>query len=945
MKKFIKIVLWSLGILLVLLVLLVVGLRLFFPFDKAKQMAIEKGQEALGRDIQIGDVDISFWGGLGIKLKDVVVGNPAGMESVGDFLQAENVDVKLQILPLLSGEYRLHRLIVNQPHVIMYKKTDGSDNFTFSEIESKSTQQDITRVPSETKTAIAAVSFDKLEINNGELEYINDSTGITARLSDINLESALDNSRQHIFTSTGQLAVGKVSLSGTFPFPATSFDLRWSADYNLDEKNLLLKSTELKLGNLTFTVSGDLTHTENKFLSHIAIQSDGLTVADLLSLMSPQQRKALEGITIDGDLSFNTDVTYDRSKVPSLDYSGSAIIAGLKMTYREVNGTLQIARAQLHFKPDNLRINIEEGTFNNKPLKGHVVINDFENPVVNGEIGGELNLQFVQPFLPVEQEPKLGGDARFSVKVSGMVKKPTELDVSGTVVVRSGYYASTLLPEPIESFELDAFFDNHVLRINSFSAKSMSGSLSFSGRLTDLVPYFLADSASAETVFPGIDGSLKGQINLAVLNSLLSADSALNVTGTLDMDMTVNGEITKPGTIQPRGSIVFTDVTYHDTLLSEPITDFDAKFVLSPDTAWIKNMTIRFVSSDLSLQGSIVRPIPYLLPLEGIDRSAMKKPLVLFEMQSHRFNVDSLFPEAAPGTTQLDSSISGSADTLVPPVFPDITGYGRFTIDTLVYSRVELTTITGKAEIKDRQIVCSNVSGDVYSGRVTGDAAIDFSNMMLPVYSGKFQARQIEADDFMRRFTKFGGYVYGKFDFDGEYKAMGWEPEEFLRSLTMDSKAVMQNGKVVTSGVVFDALNTLAQKIGEPFHKEQRLKNLKTKIIIEDGKVKLDNLTSRLGSLGDFTLGGYYSFDNQIAYNGSIILSKENTEKLQSKKGVLGLLGGLVNEKGSDRIKFPLIVSGTIEQPKIKIDYSSLTKNVKENILDEAGNKLKDLLH
>ena len=95
MNRALKILLWTVGSIVGLVILGIVAIYIFFPLDKAKAMAIEKGSAAIGRPINIGNVGLSLWGGIGVKLENVSIGNPAGMS--GDpVLQTSNVDVKLR---------------------------------------------------------------------------------------------------------------------------------------------------------------------------------------------------------------------------------------------------------------------------------------------------------------------------------------------------------------------------------------------------------------------------------------------------------------------------------------------------------------------------------------------------------------------------------------------------------------------------------------------------------------------------------------------------------------------------------------------------------------------------------------------------------------------------------------------------------------------------------
>jgi hypothetical protein len=239
--------------------------------------------------------------------------------------------------------------------------------------------------------------------------------------------------------------------------------------------------------------------------------------------------------------------------------------------------------------------------------------------------------------------------------------------------------------------------------------------------------------------------------------------------------------------------------------------------------------------------------------------------------------------------------------------------------------------------IKDRKIVCNDITGKVYTGEISGNTTIDLSDFEIPVYQGEFQARQIESDDFVSRFSKFGGFLFGKIDLDGSYNAKGWEPEEFLNSLTMNSRLNMNEGKLRTSGATFEIVNSLASKLGEEFSQEQSLKNASTNLYVKDGKVGIDKLITKLGDLGDLELDGFYSFDGGLSYTGTILLSQERSKKL------MGGLGSLFGSGNTGRVKLPLTIGGTFDKPKLSLDLGAIKDNLGDNLKNQAEGLLKGL--
>ncbi len=948
MKKLVKILAWIAGIIVALIIIAIVVFNLFFQ-DDAKAWAIEKGSATLGRSISVADINLSFWGGLGVELDSVVVGNPP--EFGGDFLSAQNVDVKLKFWPLLTGEYELSRLIINDPKISLIKLADGANNYTFAALDTALADtgrvaERMKEMPPETKTAATAVSFDRLEINRGRLTYTNDSSDISVVMVNFDLSTSLRNTQPDVFQSSGRMSMDSLEISAGDKYPVFAISLNYSASYDFDRDLLSVDRADFRLNQLRAELTGQIANMFGETDARLSVRSDQMSIQDLLSLLPASRLELLQGYDVSGAFSVNADFEYDASaETDPMYYNGTAVISDLQMSKSDIEGKLILGKALLDFKPNNLRISIEDGSFGGKPLKGYLTVDNFENPTVRGELAGQLNLAFVSPFLPVGHQHRLSGNAAFDITFSGEVDKPQNMQFKGTLNVSDGTYNSDLLPEPLQSFSIDAYFDNSLLKINRLSGKFPSGSFDFDGRVTDLVPFILADSAHAATMSPSIDGTIKGDLDLATLQRYLPEKGKPEVTGRFTMNLSLAGSLTEPSTIRPRGTISITDASYSDTLLPEPITSFTLDMSIVPDTITISRLSAQFESSDVSLNGRLIRPFPYLLPIESINREAMRKPMLLFTLTSSRFDTDKLFPEAVPGSGANIGTGGAARDSVSVSMvlLPDVDGQGTFSVDTLIYTQVPFTDITGKIKIEDRIITAYDATGNVYSGTVAGETAINLSNFEKPVYTGKFTAKQIEANDFVARFTRFGGHLFGKINLDGTYEATGWESEAFLNSLTLNGDGKMQDGKLITSGASYALLEKLAELSGQTFDKEQTLKGLNSAIKVEDGKVFLDKLKAELGKIGEVSIDGYYGFNGNLDYSGTILLSESMSKDVASKLGLGSSIANLLTSGSTPRFAVPVKIGGTVDNPSFEIDKETLQKNIADKLKGDAGNLLKGL--
>ncbi|SYZ73369.1 hypothetical protein TRIP_C21487 [Candidatus Zixiibacteriota bacterium] len=430
-----------------------------------------------------------------------------------------------------------------------------------------------------------------------------------------------------------------------------------------------------------------------------------------------------------------------------------------------------------------------------------------------------------------------------------------------------------------------------------------------------------------------IDAKFKGQLNLALLNAFLPKAGEPKIAGDMTFDITAKGSVKDAANMQVTGSIVVKNGSYSATTLPEPVQSFNIDMKLAPGSLSINSLSARFPSSDMNLTGTLTDPFPYLLPKHAADA---KKPNLAFTLKSQRFDTDKLFPEAVPGSGVNPTEIP--VDSLPAIILPDINGKGKAIIDTLIYSKVEFTRITGDVDIRDRSIFVTNANGNVYTGRVKGETTVDLNDFNNPRYSGKFEATQIEANDFITRFSGFGGHLYGKTNMDGTFSCVGWDPQPIIQSLTMDGLAAFADAKIVN----FDLLSQLAQNLNLKMPSEEQLKDFATAFKVKDGRVIFDGMKF-LSSFGDWNMSGSVGFDGSIEYSGDVLLSDQITGNLMSQSTMVSGLASLLKDSRTGRVRVPFRLGGSYSNPKISLDLNAKEK-AKDNLKGKVDSALQDLL-
>jgi len=410
--------------------------------------------------------------------------------------------------------------------------------------------------------------------------------------------------------------------------------------------------------------------------------------------------------------------------------------------------------------------------------------------------------------------------------------------------------------------------------------------------------------------------------------------------GDLDLNFTLAADKSSPATYD--GTLTTRGASYTESGLVDELQNLDATLQFTPDEITVDQCRAQFASGTFDLTGVLRDPFPYFLPPEMQGDAEPKTPHLSFDLRSPRLDVDRLLPAASPtGSATGGAQKTSAGSAALAREFPDLSCDGTFTADSLIYMQVPFTAVTGKAVLRDRVLQCNDVKGAVYQGRVDGQVAVDLNDLNEPGYSGTYQAREIEVDDFLTRFAGLAGVVFGGCDMTGSFAASGRTGETIRNSLSLDSDAGVREGRVVTKGSAHTALGKLATQTGRELGREQALKDLATHISVADGRVAVNELTTRLGEFGDLTVEGSYAFTGDLSYAGRIRLTKAQTDLLFSV-GVLGELGKLLGNQRPERLELPLTVGGTRSDPKFNLDLGAVTSELQKRAIDEQGNRLED---
>jgi AsmA protein len=258
-------------------------------------------EEALNRRIDVGEVHLSLIPTPSIRLSNLKVSDSAALAD-NTFFTAQQLRLKLRLLPLLRGRFEITELVLDKPIFNFLKQPDGS--FNYADIGAKKTPGDRRREVRKKSEAVtpaagAAVPLaipNRVRVQDGELNLI------TRGSSPLNIKG-IDLSLQE--------------FAGAAPFPfrlafnypgLKPISLDGQLDYQEDKALIELKNNRLKIQDLTFPVQGTVSNLVTTPRLNLNLRGDNVDVKSIMQILT-NAGLAPRDFDVNGSMDLALDLT------------------------------------------------------------------------------------------------------------------------------------------------------------------------------------------------------------------------------------------------------------------------------------------------------------------------------------------------------------------------------------------------------------------------------------------------------------------------------------------------------------------------------------------------------------------------------------------------------------------------------------------------------------
>ena len=500
MKTFFKLIAGLIGIIIIALA----GFIYTFDANQYKTEITEQLASATGRQISIaGDLDISLYPWIGMKVNDVTVSNDEAYSN-RTFLTIDECDVRIRIIPLLRKRLEIERLVLNRLSLNLEKNTAGEKNWAGVFGKSESHQ-------SESGFGLAGLAIGGIDLRDARLRWLDSSTGREVKVSKLSMSAeAINNDRflplelKGLVESSqpGWMAVVNAEAKLDFNESAAIFDAR---DLKLTAKALLPSS---KIDNVKIAMVADST---------IDLENQRASLSNA--------RLGLLGLVISGDIDiedlFSLPRIHGPVKVKTFEARELAENLGYEIP-QLVNGQSlkKISlTANLYSDFDTLKLDNMAANMDKSKVKGFVHLEKADKPIVRFDLEVDrLNLD----------------DYRFVTQPVVTEKKPIWLEVTRAIGLEGEVDVETANVNGIELRQLHvtASVEDTVVKADPIRMQVNEGEIVAAIRIDAGETPALSLAAEAKQV------AAESSIN-PLLDNILG-DDAPDLSGPVDADIELN---------------------------------------------------------------------------------------------------------------------------------------------------------------------------------------------------------------------------------------------------------------------------------------------------------------------------------------------------------------------------------------------------------------------
>jgi hypothetical protein len=439
---------------------------------------------------------------------------------------------------------------------------------------------------------------------------------------------------------------------------------------------------------------------------------------------------------------------------------------------------------------------------------------------------------------------------------------------------------------------------------------------------------------------PHIEAYLKGKIDLNQIQKLIELEEGNSISGIILSDLEINGNLSSIENEKYEDFHAIGNIGVSDMLVqSEPgqkISIPAISMVFSPKYVSLEDFQVIMGKNDLSATGNLSNFIPYFFGKGTL--------LGVLNVHSNYFNLNPLMQAAGTQSGEMPAPENDTAsyqlEAVELPANIDFTMNASF--GKLIYDELHMTDISSKIILRDQILEIQDMKMHVFDGSMQVKGHYDTRipekpNIHFDLAIEKMKFREAyNSFGMIRKYAPLLKHAQGDFNAKMKIKSdLNTQMEPLYP--TLNSEGILDISAISIEGSGFQT--ELAKALKNDDLKSFSLSKMYVSYIIENGAFRLkDPLKFNIDKTA-CSLEGSTSLDQSINYIMDMKIPAGEI-KDQSNTLISSLSGGALSGSIGDHIDLSVLITGNVDQPKLKVVAGDMVKEAKDQLKEQAKEEL-----
>ncbi len=451
---------WSaiVGIPLIVLACGIAAAKLYFTSDRLKALVIPRVEATVHRPVNIRSISLGIFPSLAVDVDSLTIANARGRGfAARPMIELGRLTLKVRLFSLLSGKVEVSSVLLDQPHLLLEVNEWGETNYAGL---GGGAEQPVSQgaPPSQAPTSGTALVLSNVQIRDGLIEYVDHQGNSQIRVTGLNHTMTMDVGPGEVRLD-GQTSVDRLSY-GTLRASMIP-DLRLTMDeelvYDRTSDRLTIRKGTVTVQDMILTASGTISSASTKPVLAVVVESDKLSIADLLSLVPAEYMKKAEGLKGTGTarIRLSVDGAIGDSAVPAFKGTIAATDASVRYAQlpQPITNVNLVATFERSVARQEFTLEKFSASLGANPLTATLRVVNFSDPWISLSVHASLNLAEVKDYYPLEQGTQLSGSLAADLTIAGKVNTPTAMTGSGTMDFRNVTIRTAESRKPLQNLQ------------------------------------------------------------------------------------------------------------------------------------------------------------------------------------------------------------------------------------------------------------------------------------------------------------------------------------------------------------------------------------------------------------------------------------------------------------------------------------------------------------